>query len=217
MGGPGVQVLLLRHPGQVISRMEGAQPVRYLAQSGCTDGPVPSEEWSMLGSQALAGVCSSTSITSRTLSDTTSTCISWTSLSHTGPSEGTLQVFPNVRLSNAYVMLRPFFGLKSTAPKNSLLAEDWEVNLESTAFPGSDMGRGQELNDETHPHLRLNETMTSMPRVKPGDQVSAALSLFVASRGLPWLTAVCLLVMLCAGLLVQRCDPRGREDARWKE
>lgn len=30
---------------------------------------------------------------------------------------------------------------------------------------------GQELSDKTHPHLRLSQTMTSVPRVKPGSQV----------------------------------------------
>lgn len=33
----------------------------------------------------------------------------WTSLSHTGPNEGTLKVFPAIKESSAYMMLRPFF------------------------------------------------------------------------------------------------------------
>lgn len=32
------------------------------------------------------------------------------------------------------------------------------------------MGRSQELNDETHPHLQLSKTMVSIPKVAPGDQ-----------------------------------------------
>jgi hypothetical protein len=37
--------------------------------------------------------------------------------SETGPSEGTLRVFPDVLLSNAYILLRPFF--RSTAALGS--------------------------------------------------------------------------------------------------
>ncbi|KAJ7698985.1 hypothetical protein B0H17DRAFT_1196577 [Mycena rosella] len=41
----------------------------------------------------------------------------------------------------------------------------------ATEFPGSGVRTGQELNDATHSHLRLNKTMISMPHVEPGDQV----------------------------------------------
>ena len=33
----------------------------------------------------------------------------WLALSNTAPGEGTLQVFPDVLLSNAYLIMRPFF------------------------------------------------------------------------------------------------------------
>lgn len=33
------------------------------------------------------------------------------------------------------------------------------------------MGKAQVLNDKSHPHLRLDKTVTSIPRVEPGDQV----------------------------------------------
>lgn len=39
----------------------------------------------------------------------------WCALSETAPHEGTLELFPNVILSNAYTILRPFFRLKATA------------------------------------------------------------------------------------------------------
>ncbi|KAJ9100015.1 hypothetical protein QFC19_005833 [Naganishia cerealis] len=99
----------------------------------------------------------------------------WTSLSDTGPGEGTLKVFPAIKESTAYIMLRPFF--KANQPRLSLSQEayldpsNWSLDLESPTFPGSPLGRSQELNDDTHPHLRLNETLMSMKRVKPGDQV----------------------------------------------
>ncbi|KAG1882520.1 DUF1479-domain-containing protein [Suillus subluteus] len=77
----------------------------------------------------------------------------WTSLSTTGVGEAT-----------AYIMLRPFFRPGPTGG-------EWELDLESSSFPGSVPGKGQELNEETHPHLRLGETMTSVPEIQPGDQV----------------------------------------------
>lgn len=65
-------------------------------------------------------------------------------------------------------MLRPFF--RPLLP-GSLKFEDWEVDLDSPKFPGSSIGKTQELNEKTHPHLRLDKTMISIPKVQPGDQV----------------------------------------------
>jgi len=39
----------------------------------------------------------------------------WLALSSTGPGEGTLCVFPDVLLSNTYLIMRPFFHLKEGA------------------------------------------------------------------------------------------------------
>ncbi|TFK74767.1 DUF1479-domain-containing protein [Pluteus cervinus] len=94
----------------------------------------------------------------------------WTSMSSTGPNEGTLRVLPFLKLSTAYIMLRPFFRPKSST-STSLEADDWVLDLEATSFPGSQIRKTQELNDKTHPHLRLDKTMVSIPRVEPGDQV----------------------------------------------
>ncbi|KAJ9107534.1 hypothetical protein QFC21_000991 [Naganishia friedmannii] len=99
----------------------------------------------------------------------------WTSLSSTGPSEGTLKVFPAIKESTAYIILRPFF--KANQPRISLPEKayldpaNWSLDLDSPTFPGSPLGRSQELNDETHPHLCLKETLLPMKPVKPGDQV----------------------------------------------
>lgn len=95
----------------------------------------------------------------------------WTALSHTGAREGTLQVLPLLTLSTAYIMLRPFFALRPGAPAHSLAADDWVLDLESTAFPGSTPGRSQEPTAGSHPHLALEKTVVSIPRVEPGDQV----------------------------------------------
>ncbi|KAK1230925.1 hypothetical protein PQX77_005956 [Marasmius sp. AFHP31] len=85
----------------------------------------------------------------------------WLSISTTGPGEGTLRVFPSLKLSTAYMILRPFFKLTSSGK--------WEVDLEGTAFPGSGLGQGQEFTPQTHPHME--KAMVSIPRVEPGDQV----------------------------------------------
>lgn len=68
-------------------------------------------------------------------------------------------------------MLCPFFAPRPGAPKGSLAADDWVLDLASTAFPGSTPGRSQEPTAETHPHLALEKTVVSVPRVEPGDQV----------------------------------------------
>ncbi|KAF9461838.1 hypothetical protein BDZ94DRAFT_1262752 [Collybia nuda] len=94
----------------------------------------------------------------------------WTSLSSTGPNEGTLRVLPLLSLASAYIMLRPFFRPRHSS-SSSLAFADWEPDLEGPAFPGSALAKAQELNEATHPHLRLGETMVSIPRVEPGDQV----------------------------------------------
>ncbi|EMD32980.1 hypothetical protein CERSUDRAFT_57601 [Gelatoporia subvermispora B] len=100
----------------------------------------------------------------------------WTSLSSTGPGEGTLRVLPFLQLSTAYVILRPFFRLRSDQDpganaKIPLDAEAWELDLDSPAFPGSVPAKTQQIRQETHPHLRPDELVLSIPHVQPGDQV----------------------------------------------
>ena len=47
--------------------------------------------------------------------------------SETAPTEGTLKVFPNVILSNAYTIMRPFFRPKvAQGDPNLLIPENWE-------------------------------------------------------------------------------------------
>ena len=53
----------------------------------------------------------------------------WLALSETAPNEGTLQVFPNVMLSNAYMILRPFFALKEGANPDSFDPNDWKFGM----------------------------------------------------------------------------------------
>lgn len=50
------------------------------------------------------------------------------SCSETAPTQGTLKVFPDVILSNAYILLRPFFKLKDTLASDDVLdASNWEL------------------------------------------------------------------------------------------
>ncbi|KAH7186314.1 hypothetical protein BKA60DRAFT_532075 [Fusarium oxysporum] len=100
----------------------------------------------------------------------------WTSLSETGPTEGTLLVYPFIREHTSYLLMRPLF--KPKKPKSEfqdrkayLSPDNWELDFDTTNFPGSPHQRNQELNDETHPHLELPRTMVCMPKVYPGDSV----------------------------------------------
>ncbi|KAL9712131.1 hypothetical protein Ac2012v2_005208 [Leucoagaricus gongylophorus] len=94
----------------------------------------------------------------------------WTALSSTEPNEGTLQVLPNLPVASSYIILRPFFRPKNPR-SDSLKFEDWELDTDSSRFPGSSIGKTQELNVKSHPHLHLDKTMVSIPKVQPGDQV----------------------------------------------
>ncbi|KAH9917026.1 uncharacterized protein B0H18DRAFT_47152 [Fomitopsis serialis] len=98
----------------------------------------------------------------------------WLAVSETAPHEGTLQVFPNVYLSNAYTILRPFFR-QIPGTNDPLDPNNWEYDISSSDFPGiysTDSGfRGPRPNTETHPHMKLERTMVSVPKVYPGDMV----------------------------------------------
>ncbi|KAI0364950.1 DUF1479-domain-containing protein [Pilatotrama ljubarskyi] len=102
----------------------------------------------------------------------------WTALSNTGAGEGTLRVLPMLPLATAYLIPRPFFRLRSdlaagvTNPSDIPLdADAWVLDLDNPAFPGSTPGKTQAVTPETHPHLRIEKTVVSIPRVQPGDQV----------------------------------------------
>lgn len=87
----------------------------------------------------------------------------WLSLSETGPSEGTLKVFPFLKEATAYWILRPF--VRPTADGG------WELDTSTTEFQGALPGRGQELYPDKHPHLGLPDSLPSLPIMRPGDFV----------------------------------------------
>ncbi|KAI0339923.1 DUF1479-domain-containing protein [Trametopsis cervina] len=99
----------------------------------------------------------------------------WLALSETAPTQGTLQVFPNVLLSNAYLILRPFFTPTSDSPSDIYDAGSWKYDISEQHFPGiysfEQAFTGPRPNPKTHPNLQLEKTMVSVPRVNPGDMV----------------------------------------------
>lgn len=100
----------------------------------------------------------------------------WLSMSHTHAGEGTLKVLPFLQESTAYIVLRPLFApikpQSACSSKHEYLdADNWALDAQSSKFPGCSLGHNIELSASTHPHLQLDETMTSIPRVQPGDMV----------------------------------------------
>ena len=77
---------------------------------------------------------------------------------------------PFLKLSTAYVLLRPFFKPKP-GRETSLEADDWKPNLENGEFHGTSPGQAQTLSSESHPHLQFDKTVVSVDLVEPGDQV----------------------------------------------
>jgi hypothetical protein len=84
----------------------------------------------------------------------------WLSLSHTGTGEGTLRLLPSLKLTTAYLMLRPFF----------VINEEFDDMVPT--FPGATPGETQLFpTKELHPHLNLDRMMVGIPPVRPGDYV----------------------------------------------
>lgn len=103
----------------------------------------------------------------------------WLALSETGPKEGTLRVLPSLQVATAYIILRPFFRpIVDELPNQNgqyssgyLSADNWQLDLDSSAFAGCSLGSSLELNNTTHPHLELDRSLISAPQVSPGDVV----------------------------------------------
>lgn len=93
----------------------------------------------------------------------------WTALTGAGPGEGSLMLYPNVKWTIAYVLLRPFFQ----APKDGdiLDATRWTFDCDSAWFPGTFKADSQMLSPSSHPHLRLKECMVPIPRMYAGDTI----------------------------------------------
>ncbi|KZW03489.1 DUF1479-domain-containing protein [Exidia glandulosa HHB12029] len=99
----------------------------------------------------------------------------WLAMSDTGPGEGTLRVYPDIKLGNSYIILRPFFS--PIDPAGDLFDPDnWKFDVSAPEFPGIILERdgkfhGPRISDATHPNMRTGEAMVSVPLVHPGDMV----------------------------------------------
>ncbi|KAK5193717.1 hypothetical protein LTR99_006054 [Exophiala xenobiotica] len=92
----------------------------------------------------------------------------WTALTSAGPGEGSLMLYPNVKWTIAYLLLRPFFR----APDSGELdASKWTFDAQNPWFPGTFRDDSQMLSPSSHPHLRLHECMVGIPKMNPGDTV----------------------------------------------
>ncbi|KAI1615027.1 hypothetical protein EDD37DRAFT_398968 [Exophiala viscosa] len=94
----------------------------------------------------------------------------WTALTSAGPGEGSLMLYPNVKYTIAYLLLRPFFQAPSSE-EDVMDASKWTFDPESPWFPGTFRMDSQLLSPSSHPHLRLRECMVSVPHMNPGDTV----------------------------------------------
>ncbi|KAF4947675.1 hypothetical protein FGADI_10246 [Fusarium gaditjirri] len=83
----------------------------------------------------------------------------WLSLSNTQTGEGTLRVLPSLKLSMAYIMLRPLF-------------HTGEYNDSLPTFPGATPGQTQFFPTvKGHPDLDIKRAIVGIPPVRPGDYV----------------------------------------------
>ncbi|KAH7156253.1 hypothetical protein EDB81DRAFT_382168 [Dactylonectria macrodidyma] len=96
----------------------------------------------------------------------------WLSLSDLPVGEGTLMLCPMIRLSTAYLLLRPFFAPIDASPSRPgfLSPENWRLEQPtSSVIQGALPSYPQELNAALHPHLQLARSMVHIPRLEPGD------------------------------------------------
>ncbi|CAH0047470.1 unnamed protein product [Clonostachys solani] len=85
----------------------------------------------------------------------------WLSLSNCAPTNGSLRVFPDLKASTAYTLLRPFV---------TKTGDRWSLDTKSPIFHGTAMGAGQELLPSLHSHISPGGFVT-IPTVRPGDAV----------------------------------------------
>ncbi|KAI9045383.1 uncharacterized protein KD926_008810 [Aspergillus affinis] len=90
----------------------------------------------------------------------------WTSITTTSPGEGSILLYPNVKWSIAYVLLRPFFKAPED-PKDIMDPTKWTLDPDMPWFPGTFRANSQMLSLEWHPHLKLRD----FPPIAPGATV----------------------------------------------
>jgi hypothetical protein len=87
-------------------------------------------------------------------------------------------LLPEIHTVTAYMMLRPFFkapenddGNENDDAQDWEDPENWTIDTETAWFPGTWRWDSQLLSPASHPHLRLEQTLVSIPYVGPGDTV----------------------------------------------
>jgi hypothetical protein len=93
----------------------------------------------------------------------------WTALTSAGPGEGSLMLYPSVKYTTAYFLLRPFFSPPTTGDVMDCAL--WTFDTTTPWFPGTWREQSQKLSPSSHPHLRLRECMICIPKMNPGDCV----------------------------------------------
>ncbi|KAF4958566.1 hypothetical protein FGADI_2263 [Fusarium gaditjirri] len=96
----------------------------------------------------------------------------WVALSEVPFGQGTLLLCPMIRLTTAYLLLRPFFVPKESSPASPdfLTPGNWILEEPpSSVIQGALPSYPQELNDALHPHLQLHRSMIPIPKLDPGD------------------------------------------------
>ncbi|KAF4976962.1 hypothetical protein FZEAL_6432 [Fusarium zealandicum] len=96
----------------------------------------------------------------------------WISLSDLPVGQGTLLLCPMIRLTTAYLLLRPFFTPVKSSPSHPdfLHPSNWTLEQPpSSIIQGALPSYPQELNEVLHPHLQLSRSMLPIPRLDPGD------------------------------------------------
>ncbi|KAH7417572.1 hypothetical protein BKA64DRAFT_658222 [Cadophora sp. MPI-SDFR-AT-0126] len=96
----------------------------------------------------------------------------WTALTGAGKSEGSLALYPDVKTSIAYILLRPFFKPPTSTKEADIMdASKWTFDISDPWFPGTFRNDSQYASPSSHPHLRMTECMVNIPRMNPGDTV----------------------------------------------
>lgn len=96
----------------------------------------------------------------------------WTSLTTTGPGEGSLLLYPHIKWVMSYILLRPFFNPPASEKEEDKMdASKWTFDPDTPWFPGTFRFDSQRLSATSHPHLRLRECLVHIPSMNAGDTV----------------------------------------------
>jgi hypothetical protein len=96
----------------------------------------------------------------------------WTALTGAGKQEGSLLLYPDVKTTIAYVLLRPFFSRHLSEKEEDIMdATKSTFDISTSWFPGTFKMDSQMGSPSSHPHLRMWEFMVNILRMEPGDTI----------------------------------------------